>query len=245
MSNWIMPFPEKRVTGHFGKIRTFKSAPSNPHRGTDWSLKNGELIPFITDGKIMTVQFSKVLGWVVVQSAKDSKGNIFFIGYCHLKEEPKEIKKGDVVKSGDRIIKGGNTGSASSGPHLHATLSDSIKGVFYGNVFDLFKKIKEEGGDFEAPPAQAKKTLLKPKAASAPKASAPKAAAAPRPAVATPATPVSRPAEPAAVKTYTVVSGDTLGAIANRAGTSITELAKINNISNVNLINVGQVLRLP
>jgi murein DD-endopeptidase MepM/ murein hydrolase activator NlpD len=144
MANWTLPFPDKQSTGYFGKVRTFKGAPKNPHRGTDWALRNGTLIPFITDGKIMLIQFSRILGWVVVQSAKDSKGNIWFIGYCHLKEKPKKLKVGDRVKCGDKVIKGGNTGSASSGAHLHATLSNSVKGVFFGSVFDLHKKIKEE-----------------------------------------------------------------------------------------------------
>lgn len=233
MTKWAMPFPEKRVTGHFGKIRTFKGAPKNPHRGTDWSLKNGEFIPFITDGKIMLIQYSKILGWVVVQSAKDSEGKIWYIGYCHLKEEPKGLAKGDVVKCGDKVIKGGNTGSASSGPHLHATLSNSIKGVFAGSVFDLFKKIKEEGGTDPVPAAKGKK-------AAAPKA-APKAAPA-APAAAPKAAPVAPKVEP---KTYTVASGDTLGTIANKFDTTVAELAKLNNIQNVNVISVGQELRLP
>ncbi len=238
MTKWAMPFPEKRVTGHFGKIRTFKGAPKNPHRGTDWSLKNGELIPFITDGKIMLIQYSKVLGWVVVQSAKDSEGKIWYIGYCHLKDAPKDLAKGDVVKCGDKKIAGGNTGSASSGPHLHATLSNSIKGVFAGSVFDLFKKIKEEGGTDPVAAPKGKKLLAKaPKAAPAPKAAA-KPAAAPAPKVEAPA-PKPEP------KTYTIATGDTLGAIASRFDTTVAEIAKLNNIQNVNVISVGQVLKLP
>ena len=42
--------------------------------------------------------------------------------------------------------------------------------------------------------------------------------------------------------TYTVKKGDTLSAIARKYGTTVTALAKLNNISNVNLIYVGQVL---
>lgn len=55
-----------------------------------------------------------------------------------------------------------------------------------------------------------------------------------------------RPAkEPA--KTYTVKQGDTLWAIAKRElndGSKYSEIAKLNNISNPNLIHPGQVLRL-
>jgi cell wall-associated NlpC family hydrolase len=44
--------------------------------------------------------------------------------------------------------------------------------------------------------------------------------------------------------TYTVASGDTLSSIAARFGTSYQALAQINGISDPNLIQVGQVLRL-
>ncbi len=49
----------------------------------------------------------------------------------------------------------------------------------------------------------------------------------------------------ASTKTYTVKRGDTLSLIAGRYGTTYQKLAQINNISNPNLIRVGQVLKLP
>lgn len=45
-------------------------------------------------------------------------------------------------------------------------------------------------------------------------------------------------------KTHTVVRGDTLSEIAQRYGTTVNYLAKLNNIKNVNLIYVGQVLKI-
>lgn len=48
----------------------------------------------------------------------------------------------------------------------------------------------------------------------------------------------------ASIATYTVQSGDTLSAIAEKFGTSYSTLAALNNISNPNLIYVGQVLNL-
>lgn len=50
-------------------------------------------------------------------------------------------------------------------------------------------------------------------------------------------------AEPT-TSTYTVVAGDTLGQIAERFGTTVSALARLNNIQNVNLIYVGQILKL-
>ena len=44
--------------------------------------------------------------------------------------------------------------------------------------------------------------------------------------------------------TYTVKRGDTLSAIAKKYGTTVSALATLNNIQNVNLIYVGQVLKI-
>jgi murein DD-endopeptidase MepM/ murein hydrolase activator NlpD len=45
--------------------------------------------------------------------------------------------------------------------------------------------------------------------------------------------------------TATVQKGDTLSAIAAKAGTTVSAIAKANNIANVNLIRPGQVFTLP
>src|SRR5699024_8742681 len=55
----------------------------------------------------------------------------------------------------------------------------------------------------------------------------------------------SKPSKPNnSTKTYTVKSGDTLSEIANKFGTSVKKLQSINNIKNVNLIRVGQKIKL-
>jgi len=45
------------------------------------------------------------------------------------------------------------------------------------------------------------------------------------------------------VNTYTVKSGDTLGALAKKWGTTVKRLQELNEIKNVNLIKVGQILK--
>ena len=44
---------------------------------------------------------------------------------------------------------------------------------------------------------------------------------------------------------YMVKKGDTLSAIAKAHGTTVSKLAKLNAIQDVNLIRVGQILTLP
>lgn len=46
-------------------------------------------------------------------------------------------------------------------------------------------------------------------------------------------------------KIYTVVKGDTLSKIAKQYGTTVDTLVKLNGIKNKNLINIGQVIKLP
>ena len=55
----------------------------------------------------------------------------------------------------------------------------------------------------------------------------------------------SAPAQPSGGGTYRVRAGDTLSGIASRYGTTVATLASLNGISNPNLIQVGQVIKLP
>lgn len=262
--SWVMPFPEKSITGEFGTLSAYRRKHKmQPHSGTDWapagSNKGKTLIPAIAKGTVRLIQFSKVLGWVVVQTAMDKEGTIWYLGYCHLAckkcgincrgghdaELALDLRVGDKLEAGD-VSHGmtvGNSGSASSGAHLHATASKSIKGVFGPTSvkFDLKKLILRNGG--EAAPKVTKKEAKAIIKGTAPK----KAAPAPKPAEAKKPEPAPAPTpkvEPAKPETYTVVSGDTLSAIANKFDTTVADLARLNNIQNVNLINVGQVLRV-
>jgi len=158
MSNWILPFPDAKITGHYGTLSEYRKAKGmQPHSGTDWAMPSGTLIPAIADGEIKLIQWSNVLGWVVVQTAKDNKGQLWYIGYCHLTcsqhkdkctgnhESPlSKAKVGDKVTVGQRYLRLGNTGSASTGAHLHATASKTVKGVFgvTSAKVDLYKLIQ-------------------------------------------------------------------------------------------------------
>ena len=141
MAKFMFPFPDSKITGHFGKIRTIKGKKTNPHRGTDWAMPKGTPIPAVSAGTVKLVQYSKVLGWVLVQSVYGKDKKTKYVGYCHMKEKP-AYKVGDKLKMGQTIGKV-DTEGFSSGPHLHATLSPTVKGVFYGTVLDLYKYLQE------------------------------------------------------------------------------------------------------
>ena len=169
---WILPFPYSKITGHYGTLSEFRrSRGMQPHSGTDWAMPSGTLIPAIADGEIKLIQWSKILGWVVVQSAKDNKGQTWFLGYCHLtcsqhKDNCKgdhasplsKAKVGDKVTVGQKYLRVGNTGSATTGAHLHATASKTVKGVFgvTSAKSDLYKLIQANAKGPEAKQANKK-----------------------------------------------------------------------------------------
>lgn len=259
--SWIMPFPEKAITGEYGTMSDFRRKNKmQAHSGTDWapagSNKGKTAIPAIATGTIKLVQWSNVLGWVVVQSAMDKDKKVKYIGYCHLacnkcginckgnhdSNVAITLKVGDKVKAGDTVAFIGNTGSASSGAHLHATLSDRLKGVFgvTADKQDLKKAIKANAGSAK-PAAAPEKPSAAPKeaVAPAPKVEAPKPVPeAPKP------EPVAQHATPEIPLFHKVVAGEYLAKIALKYGVSVSKLAELNNIQNVNNIQVGQMIRL-
>jgi murein DD-endopeptidase MepM/ murein hydrolase activator NlpD len=78
-AKFMMPYPDKQLTGHFGKIRTINGKKTNPHRGTDWAAKRGTPIPAVSNGTVKLVQFSEVLGWVLVQSVMGADKKVMYV----------------------------------------------------------------------------------------------------------------------------------------------------------------------
>ena len=149
LSNWRLPFP--KVADPFGSHSADRKAMGlGPHRGCDYNgFKAGTPLPAVGDGVITMNRWSDVLGWVVTLAV----GKHLF-SYCHMnKQSP--LKVGTKVKSGQSVGGAGTTGSASSGVHLHFTLSLLPEGIFAGKVYDahgfLLKAIERE-----TPVAQAK-----------------------------------------------------------------------------------------
>jgi murein DD-endopeptidase MepM/ murein hydrolase activator NlpD len=186
-----LPFSEKTITGVYGSMSDFRRKNKmQAHSGTDFapagSNRGKTAIPAVVTGKIKLIQWSSVLGWVIVQSFRDTKKNkIAYIGYCHIAcgehgincKGPKVLgahmpikkKVGDVVAEGETIAILGNTGSASSGAHLHLTISWLLKGVFGATAdkFDFVKWVKTQ--DAPATTGKPKTAAAKPKAPAAKK----------------------------------------------------------------------------
>ena len=69
-----------------------------------------------------------MLGNVSVLRVMDKDKKLAYVGFCHLAKPGLEV--GTKLKEGDIVGYVGNTGSASSGAHLHLTVSREVKGVF-------------------------------------------------------------------------------------------------------------------
>lgn len=145
---WKSPFPENTVTGEYGTLSEYRRQRGmQPHSGRDFAPGAKNTIPAVAAGTVKLLQWSNVLGWVLVQDAKGVDGKTYYIGYSHLScdkhgincKGPKvhgehsplrSTKVGDKKELGEPVGRVGNTGSASSGPHLHLTVSRTVKGVF-------------------------------------------------------------------------------------------------------------------
>ena len=133
MYNWRLPLDKFNRGPKFGVVDSWHP---NGHRGTDYNgFAAGYPCKAVGDGEVVLNQFSKVLGNIVV-----IKVGKWFFGYCHL-VKPSPLKVGTKVKSGDVVGGAGTTGSASSGVHLHFTLSLEQNGVIGGKVYDAHEFI--------------------------------------------------------------------------------------------------------
>jgi murein DD-endopeptidase len=123
------PADFKKVGARFGELsETRKKLGLGPHRGLDFTLPVGTPLKAIGNGSVVLVGESEVLGYrleVRCFVVEDGKRVAKVFSYDHLKEPPK-LKVGDKVKGGEVICLSGNSGSASSGPHLHLMAGDKV-----------------------------------------------------------------------------------------------------------------------
>ena len=153
--------------------------------------------------------------------------------YAHLEKGSLQVKAGQKVTAGTVLGVMGTTGM-STGVHLHWEIwkgkthgwTDNGKGFVEPVEFTKAVIASEKAAGFanEATPEDApvqKEVDLAPKAATKP---------------------VAKPK--AASKIHTVASGDTLGKIAKKYGTTVQKLASLNNIKDINKISVGQKIKV-
>lgn len=170
------------------------------HYGIDIDLNTGDSLYSAFDGVVRIVKRSRSYGNVVVIRHSNGLETL----YGHMSKV--DVVVNQVVKGGDCIGKGGNTGR-STGPHLHFEIR------YLGGAFNPNEIIDFATGTLKTPVLDVDSSdfaYLK---------------------------------EVRLVRYHTIRRGDTLGHIARKYGTSVTQLCKLNHMTRKSLLRVGRKLR--
>ncbi|MCR4823789.1 MAG: peptidoglycan DD-metalloendopeptidase family protein [Bacteroidales bacterium] len=200
------------------------------HQGVDLPLKTGTPVYAAFDGRVRASMYNRGYGNLVILRHENGLETY----YAHLSK--REVEVGDWVHAGDQIGLGGSTGR-STGPHLHFEtryqgfafdpewIADYEKGTLRSNVFVLRRsylnassRYVPESLDEEEDVYAAEEKIIEEEKRLA--------------------------AERAAIKYYTVRSGDTLSAIAKKHGKSLSTIQKLNPGVNPNKLRIGQKIRV-
>lgn len=123
--DWSLPIPNTEVTSPFG-LRRWRW-----HYGDDLRLKIGDSVRVAFDGIVRLARYDRYgYGHYILVRHYNGLETL----YGHLSK--RLLKPGDVVKAGDVIGLGGNTGR-SSGPHLHFELRYEGNAFNPNEVFDF------------------------------------------------------------------------------------------------------------
>jgi murein DD-endopeptidase MepM/ murein hydrolase activator NlpD len=90
--------------------------PQEKHYAVDIATVNNTPVKATADGTVILAQWTADTGYVVVLRHKDNLISV----YKH--NTSLSVSQGDLVKSGEVIAASGNTGSLTTGPHLHFEL---------------------------------------------------------------------------------------------------------------------------
>ncbi len=209
LRGFTMPTSSRTVTSGFGYRPTFRRM----HKGVDVKVYTGDTIVSAFDGKVRIVDYeADGYGYYVVIRHKNGLETI----YGHLSKQL--VSEGDVVKSGQVIGLGGNTGR-SFGSHLHFETRFLGVALNPALLFDFANQ--DVTGDFYV--------FRRDREVSAPVQSLAvnKTTVAPLP----------------SGKVYRVKSGDTLERIASHLGITLDDLCRLNSLSATARIRPDQMLR--
>jgi murein DD-endopeptidase MepM/ murein hydrolase activator NlpD len=205
-----------RITSRYGPRR------GRAHQGLDIGLKTGDPIYATFDGKVRVSKAAGDYGNLVV--IRHNNGLETY--YAHLSQ--RDVEVGDWVVAGQQIGLGGSTGR-STGPHLHYEVR------YKGQSFDPERLIDFANGNLRRDELLLKRRHFsiysKYEQDFGDEEEVAKQEEAERKAA-------------AAVQYHTVRSGDTLGAIARKYGTSVSRICQLSGIKSTSILRIGQKLRV-
>ncbi len=196
------------------------------HRGIDIGLKVGDPIYATFSGKVRISCYSKG-GYGNLVVIRHDNGLETWHG--HLSE--RFVKPDDIVYAGQIIGLGGNTGR-STGPHLHYEMR------YFGQTFDPERLVNFETGNLRRDKFLLKKSYFDIHSRAGvqdfndeelgDKEIAEEA----------------RKKEAAKQVYHKIRSGDTLGKLAIRYGTTVTKICRLNGINSRTTLRIGRTLRI-
>lgn len=210
---------EIKLTDEFG----YRKRRRRFHYGVDIKVQVGDTIYATFDGTVRLTRYERGYGYHVVLRHQNGLETI----YGHLSKFL--VKPDQVIKVGDPIALGGNTGR-SSGSHLHFETRFLGVAIDPAKIFDFINQAPHQDYYvFNNPKNTIKQTvgsnLAHNSTAAKQAATAKTSASADGPAF------------------HSVRSGDTLGALAVKYRTSITNLCRLNGISKTTTLNLKQKIR--
>ncbi len=132
MVNFITSKPVNNlntISSEFGERVSPTKGATTTHKGIDFAVPINTPIYAAHKGIVTEKQFTSSGGNTITIETMGDDGNTYSTQYLHLNGyaqitdpvtgEIREIRKGDTISSGTQIALSGNTGSASSGAHLH------------------------------------------------------------------------------------------------------------------------------
>ena len=211
---------------HPGPITSrYKFRWKRAHKGIDIGLHVGDAIYAAFDGIVRAaLPINMTGGYGNVLVIRHPNGLETYYG--HLTRFI--VKSGDIVKAGEVIGYGGNTGR-STGPHLH------FETRYMGQAFDPERIFDFENGTLRCEEFILKKHYFNINShygqtdQQSLEASKKK--------------PISSTSKSKSVY-YTVKKGDTLEKIAKRNGTTVDKICKLNGIKKTKTLSIGQKLRI-
>jgi murein DD-endopeptidase MepM/ murein hydrolase activator NlpD len=125
------PAKPSRISDTYGTHSPLrKRLGLGPHRGIDYAVQAGTNLVAVGSGRVKNIGHTSVLGYFIEISAPvviKGKIEVKIFGYYHLLEDQNKFwKVGEAVKGGEMLCQSGNTGSATSGAHLHFMAGDKI-----------------------------------------------------------------------------------------------------------------------
>ena len=222
-SQFCVPYQTK-IYSRFGIRR------GRRHQGVDLPLKVGDPVHAAFDGKVRISSYMKGYGNLVV--IRHENGLETFYG--HLSKRNVEVDQW--VHAGDVIGLGGSTGR-STGPHLHfetryqgyafdpSWMADFEQGTLRSGVFTLKKRYLSERSNYVPESEDEEEDIL-----IAEKEEREEEA--------------RLAAEEAAKRYHTIKSGDTLGALAVKYGTTVRQICAWNGIKATTVLRLGRKLRV-